>query len=90
MTTQPEQLLENNLVNQLKSLGYQYVEIREEADMLANLQSQLEKHNNTKLTTDAFFQVMMHQMQAPEKCDWENITTPFPTSQRSSTGWKHA
>jgi type I restriction enzyme R subunit len=58
MTTQPEQLLENNLVDQLKSLGYQYVEIREEADMLGNLQSQLEKHNNTKLTTDEFFQVL--------------------------------
>lgn len=58
MTTQPEQLLENNLVDQLKSLGYQYVEIREEADLLDNLQSQLEKHNNTKLTTDEFFQVL--------------------------------
>jgi type I restriction enzyme R subunit len=58
MTTQPEQILENNLVDQLKGLGYQYVEIRDEADMLSNLKFQLEKHNNTKLTTDEFFQVL--------------------------------
>ncbi len=58
MTTQPEQILENNLVDQLRSLGYQYVEIRDEADMLDNLKSQIEKHNNVKLTTDEFFQVL--------------------------------
>ncbi len=58
MTTEPEQILENNLIDQLKSLGYKYVEIRDEADMLQNLKSQIEKHNNVSLTTDEFFQVL--------------------------------
>jgi len=44
MTTQPEQLLENNLVAQLQLLGYTFVTIADEKDLLANLKSQLEKY----------------------------------------------
>jgi type I restriction enzyme R subunit len=58
MTTQPEQLLENNLVTQLRGLGYQYVEIKDEADLMANFQDQLEKHNKTKFTQNEFFQIL--------------------------------
>jgi len=58
MTKQPEQLLENNLVSQLCDLGYQYVEIKDEADLLTNFQEQLEKHNKTKFTHNEFFQIL--------------------------------
>ena len=57
MTTQPEQILENNLVAQLQKLGYEKVLIHNEKDLLANLKTQLEKHNNTTLTELEFRQV---------------------------------
>ena len=57
MTTQPEQILENNLVAQLEGLGYQKVIIRDENDLLANLQSQLEKHNKVQLSDNDFTQI---------------------------------
>ncbi len=51
MTTQSEQLLEDNLIKQLTTdLGYTYVAISDEAALLANLKTQLEKHNNVRLT----------------------------------------
>ncbi|MBU2912701.1 type I restriction endonuclease subunit R [Reichenbachiella agariperforans] len=58
MTTQPEAVLENNLIGQLKGLGYAYVTIKDEADLLANLKAQLEKHNQTTLTDGEFKQVL--------------------------------
>lgn len=58
MTTQPEQLLENNLVSQLRELGYPQVEIKDESDLLRNLQLQLENHNKTKFTQNEFFQIL--------------------------------
>lgn len=61
MTTQPEQLLEDNLIKQLTTdLGYTYVTIQDEAALLANLKVQLEKHNNLKLTEKEFGQVLNH------------------------------
>jgi len=47
MTTQPEQILENNLVAQLQKLGYKNVVIKDEKDLLTNLKTQLEIHNST-------------------------------------------
>ena len=58
MTTQPEQLLENNLVAQLQLLGYSYVTIADEKDLLTNLKSQLEKHNGIQLTAKEFDRVL--------------------------------
>lgn len=58
MTTQPEQILENNLVAQLVKLGYKQVVIRDENDLLANLKSQLEKHNKIELTQNEFKQIL--------------------------------
>ncbi len=37
MTTQPEQILENNLVKQLTSLDYAYFHINNEQGILSNL-----------------------------------------------------
>lgn len=58
MTTQPEQILENNLVAQLEKLGYKKVVIKDEQDLLANLKSQLEIHNKTNLSDSDFKQIL--------------------------------
>jgi len=60
MTSQPEQILEDNLVKQLKELGYQFVTIKDEADLLANLKTQLEKHNNTTFSDKEFERIRHH------------------------------
>ena len=58
MTSQPEQILENNLVVQLVKLGYKKVEIKDETDLLANLKVQLEIHNKITLTDSSFQQIL--------------------------------
>ena len=58
MSKQPEQILEDNLVTQLQKLGYAYVNIHDEKDLLANLKTQLEKHNKISFTPKEFERVM--------------------------------
>lgn len=60
MTTQPEQVLENNLVSQLKGLGHKAVTIKTENDLISNLKTQLEKHNNTTFTVSEFDRILNH------------------------------
>ncbi|WNH10547.1 type I restriction endonuclease subunit R [Thalassobellus suaedae] len=60
MTTQPEQVLENNLISQLEGLGHKRVTIKTEADLLANLKTQLEKHNKTTFTDAEFNRIAIH------------------------------
>jgi type I restriction enzyme R subunit len=58
MSTQPEQVLENQLVEQLSTIGYAKVSIPDEATLLANLKTQLEKHNNITFTAKEFERVL--------------------------------
>ena len=58
MTTQPEYILEENLVQQLVDIGYKKAVIKDEADLIANLRTQLEKHNNCTLSANEFKQVL--------------------------------
>ena len=60
MTTQPEQVLENNLVSQLIGLGHKAVTIKTEDDLVNNLKTQLEKHNKTTFTASEFERVLIH------------------------------
>lgn len=60
MTTQPEQVLENNLVSQLIGLGHKSVVIQTEGDLLKNLKVQLEKHNKTAFTDSEFDRILIH------------------------------
>ncbi|MBD1259814.1 type I restriction endonuclease subunit R [Maribacter polysiphoniae] len=60
MTTQPEQVLENNLVSQLIGLGHKSVVIKTEGDLLKNLKVQLEKHNKTAFTDSEFDRILIH------------------------------
>lgn len=58
MTTQSEQALENNLIAQLETLGFEKVTIDDEAALLINLKRQLEKHNKVLLSDYEFRQVL--------------------------------
>jgi len=60
MTTQPEQVLENNLVSQLIGLGHKSVTIKTENDLVSNLKAQLEKHNKTTFTASEFDRILIH------------------------------
>jgi type I restriction enzyme R subunit len=50
MSRQSEQILEEQLIAQLQKLGYGYIVINSEKDLLLNLKGQLEKHNQSALS----------------------------------------
>ncbi len=58
MNTQPEQILEENLIKQLVELGYKSIAIRDEKELIANLKSQLEIHNKVELSDNEFKQIL--------------------------------
>ena len=58
MPKQPEQILEDNLIAQLQTLGYAFVTINDEKDLLTNLKSQLEKHNSIIFSAKEFDRVL--------------------------------
>lgn len=60
MATQSEEQLEVKLIQQLQTLGYDYVEVKDEASLLSNLKKQLEKHNGIQLTQKEFELVLNH------------------------------
>ena len=57
---QSEQALENALIEQLGTLGYEYVTIPDEDALKSNLKAQLEKHNETTFSNAEFQQIMHH------------------------------
>jgi type I restriction enzyme R subunit len=58
MSKQPEQILEEQLIEQLQKLSYSYVEIKDETALLSNLKKQLEKHNNITFSDKEFERVL--------------------------------
>jgi len=58
MAKQPEQILEEQLIEQLQKLNYSYVEIKDETALLLNLKKQLEKHNNISFSDKEFERVL--------------------------------
>lgn len=58
MSTQSEQVLENALVAQLETLGFEKVRIDDEPALLANLKVQLEKHNKVSFSEGEFRQIL--------------------------------
>ena len=58
--TQPEQVLEDELVAQLIGLDYTGATVTDEAAMLANLKAQLEAFNEVTLTEGEFTKVLHH------------------------------
>lgn len=58
MSKQSEQVLEEQLIDQLQKLGYQYVTIADEKSLLTNLKTQLEKHNRIQFSDSEFEKVL--------------------------------
>lgn len=58
MAKQSEQVLEEQLLSLLQKIGYKYVSINNESNLLANLKSQLEKHNNITLSATEFEKIL--------------------------------
>jgi type I restriction enzyme R subunit len=59
MTTQAEQALEDNLIQQLHGLGYEKVNIKDEKYLVQNLKAQLEKYNRCQLSEKEFTQILL-------------------------------
>ena len=57
MKTQPEQVLENNLIKQLVGLGYEQVKVTDDQELVANFKSQLERLNQVTLSDHEFKQI---------------------------------
>jgi type I restriction enzyme R subunit len=60
MPHQSELTLEDNLIAQLQSLEYDLVKIADESDLIANLKTQLEIHNNITLSDKEFSLILNH------------------------------
>ena len=58
MNWESEQILEDKLIAQLEKLQYTKVVIKDENDLLANLKTQLEKHNNITFSDKVFERVL--------------------------------
>lgn len=58
MSKQSEQILEEQLITLLQKLGYEYIKINTEDELLQNLKNQLEKHNNIKFSDREFNQIV--------------------------------
>ncbi|PRZ23429.1 type I restriction endonuclease subunit R [Flavobacterium granuli] len=58
MSKQSEQILEEQLLAQLQKLGYKYSAITNEKELLKNLKTQLEKHNNIQFSAAEFEKVL--------------------------------
>ena len=60
-TKQSEAQMEDELIKQLQLLGYTYVQIDNEADLVANFKTQLERHNKiAPLSEREFAQILNH------------------------------
>ena len=60
MTTQPEAILENNLIKQLVGLGYASVKIPDGETLVSNLKRQLEAFNQTYYSDKEFDTILNH------------------------------
>ena len=60
MTIQSEAGLENNLINQLESEGYERIIIKDESDLEYNFKKQLEKFNKTKFSDSEFKKILIY------------------------------
>ena len=58
MAKQPELILEEQLIAKLQELGYALVYVQNEAELIANLKQQLEKHNNIAFSDKEFEKVL--------------------------------
>ena len=62
MSTQSERELENKLIEQLVQLGYKFVTIRDENELVANLKTQLEELNSIEPLSEKEFDQILNQL----------------------------
>ncbi|MEP2447078.1 MAG: type I restriction endonuclease subunit R [Balneola sp.] len=60
MSKQSEAILEQQFIDQLTGLGYDFVTIKDEGGMLANLKAQLESFNNDRYSEKEFSTILNH------------------------------
>jgi type I restriction enzyme, R subunit len=60
MSTQPEAILETNLIQQLTGLDYSYASIHDEESLLSNLKTQLESFNQAVFSDKEFGVILNH------------------------------
>ena len=61
MSVQSEAQLEHELIQHLKQLGYQEVEVKDELQLLSNLKIQVERANDiTSFSANEWAQVLNH------------------------------
>lgn len=60
MSSQPEYILEQKLVEQLLALGHKKVKISNEAELIRNLKTQLEVHNKKIFSDKEFEKILNH------------------------------
>lgn len=61
MSVQSEAQLENELIEQLKNLGYHQVDLKDENQLLSNLKIQVERANDiTSFSANEWAQVLNH------------------------------
>lgn len=60
MSSQPEYILEQKLLEQLQDLGHKKVTIKNEVDLIQNLKKQLEIHNKTTFSNKEFEKILNH------------------------------
>ena len=65
LATQPEQVLEDDLVAQLVGLGFERATVSNEDELLANLKARLEAFNNINLSEAEFRKVVNHLTRSP-------------------------
>ncbi|HTO15621.1 MAG TPA: type I restriction endonuclease, partial [Edaphocola sp.] len=58
MSKQSEQVLEEQLIDHLQKLGYAFISISNENELLINLKNQLEKHNHIQFSDSEFEKVV--------------------------------
>jgi hypothetical protein len=61
MTTQSEQILEDDSVARLTAIGYAKVDVTEETSILANLKARLEACNSFSMTAREFNKLLWKQ-----------------------------
>lgn len=72
---QSEADLEQSFIKQLQSQAYDYISIRTEADLIANLRAQLEKLNNFTFTDSEWKRFFVGQLANPNQSIVEKTTT---------------
>mgnify|MGYP003591830907 FL=1 len=60
MSSQPEYILEQKLIEQLLALGHKKVKIFNEAELIKNLKTQLEIHNKKIFSDKEFEKILNH------------------------------